>query len=77
MFMIQLLRSIKISGKLPVMVRVDNIGAIFMVSYITTTPCTKHVDNRYKYVNEYVEDAVVEIIFVKSTENDSNILPKI
>ena len=58
------------------MFRVDNIGAIFMASNITTTSCTKHVDIRYKYVNEFVEDEIVKIVFVKSADNGSNILTK-
>ena len=74
--MIQLLGSMKVSFKLPVMVRVDNIGATFMASNMTAMSHTKHVDIRYKYVKEYVEDGVVKIIFVKSAENDSLILAK-
>ena len=58
------------------MLRVDNLGAIFMVSNIITTCHTKHVDIRCKCVNEYVEDRVVKIIFVKSAENDNDILTK-
>ena len=75
-FVIQLLRSMKIIVKYPVMVRVDNIGAIFMASNIATTCHTKHVNIRYKYVNEYVKDGVVKIVFVKSADNDSDILTK-
>ena len=56
MFVVQLLGSMKIAVKYPVMVRVDNVGAIFMAGKITTTCHTKHVDIRYKYVNEYVEE---------------------
>ena len=66
----------QIAVKNPVTVRVDNMGAIFMANDITTTCRTKHVDIRYKYVTEYVEDGVVKIIFVKSVDNDSNILTK-
>ena len=51
------------------MVRVGNVGAIFMASNITTTSCTMYVDIMHKYVNEYVEDGAVKIIFVKSTDN--------
>ena len=64
MFVVQLLRSMKIAVKYSVMVKVDNVGAIFMASNITITCHTKHVDIRYKYVNEYVEDRVVKIVFV-------------
>ena len=37
------------------MVRVDNVGAIFMACNITATNFIKHVDIRYKYVKEEVE----------------------
>ena len=66
----------KISVNYPVMARVDNAVAIFMVSNITTTSYTKHVDIRYKYVNEYVEDVIVKIVFIQLNENDSNLLTK-
>ena len=61
----------------PVMVRVDNVGAMFIASNITTACCTKYVDIRYKYVNKYVEDGVVKIVVVKFSDNNSNILTKI
>ena len=66
----------KITVKYPFMIRFNNVGAIFMASYITTMCHTKHVDIRYKYVNEYVEDGVVIIVFVKSANNDCGILTK-
>ena len=73
---VQLLGSMKILAKYPVTVRVDNLGVIFIASNITTTCDTKHVDIWYKYVNEYVEDGVVKITYVKSAENDIDILIK-
>ena len=64
MFMIQLLRSTNISVKLPVMVRVHNVKGILMTINITMVSCTKHMDIRYEYVNEYLEDGLVKIMFV-------------
>ena len=55
------------------MVIVDSVGTIFMASNFVTTSLTKHMDIRYMYVNEYVEDGIVKF-FVKSAENDSNII---
>ena len=55
MFVIELLETMKISAKHSVTVRVDNVGAIFMVSYIMATSCTKYVVNRYTYVNKYLK----------------------
>ena len=66
MFVVQLLGNMKIAVKYPVIVRVNNEGAICMSSNITTPCHTKHVDIRYKYVNEHVE--------MESADNDSNIL---
>ena len=76
MFMVQLLESMQIVVKYPVMVRVDNVGAILIASNIMTISHMKHVDIWYKYVNKYVEDGIIKIIFVKSADNDSNILTK-
>ena len=76
MFVNQLLGSMKITVKYQIMVRVDNIGTIFMASNIATMPCNRHVDVRYKYVNMYVKDRIVNIIFVKSADNESDILTK-
>mmetsp|Transcript_47588 Transcript_47588/g.70452 ORF Transcript_47588/g.70452 Transcript_47588/m.70452 type:complete len:88 (-) Transcript_47588:74-337(-) len=65
-----------IKVKFPITVRVDNIGAIWMSKNINTTSRTKHIDIRTKYVNEYCEDGVLQIIFVKSSDNDSDIMTK-
>ena len=54
---------VKISVKLPVMVRLDYMGAIQMARNITTMACTKHLHISNNYVNEYLEDEVVKIIF--------------
>ena len=76
MFDIQLLGSMEILVKYPVTVTVDNIGTLVMAIDTTTMSCTKHMDIRYKYVNEYAEDGFVKIIIVKYADNDSIILIK-
>ena len=62
--------------KLPITVRVDNVGAIFMSENVTTSNRTKHVDTRYRFVNEFVEDRFIEIIFVKTKYNVADIFTK-
>ncbi len=68
MLISQLLMSVKIHMQSPTIVHVDNVGAIFMAQNITTTSHTKHVDIRYKFVNEYVPDGVVNIIFLSQSK---------
>ena len=72
MFIVKILLRIKTPVQLLVMVRVDNVGATFMVENVTVTSHTKHVDMRFTFVNEYVGNEIVGILFFKSTENDSN-----
>ena len=62
--------------KLAVTVRVDNMGAIFMSENSTTSNRTKHVDTRYRFVNEFVEDGFIEIIFVNTKDNVADIFTK-
>ena len=75
-FMYQLLQSIGIEIELPIIVRVDNIGAIFMSENTSTSGRTKHVDIRYRYVNEMVLDGFLKIQFVKTKENVADIFTK-
>jgi len=63
-FVAQVMMSMGIPVKSPIIVRVDNVGAIFMSENVTTSPRMKHVDIRYHFVREYVEDGFIEIIFV-------------
>jgi len=66
----------KISVKTPITVRVDNVGAIFMAENPAISQRTKHVDVRFKFVNEMVNDQFLEVIFVKTADNDSDIFTK-
>ncbi len=76
MFVLQLLQTMKIKVQLPVTVLVDNVGAIFMSSNVTTSPRTKHVDIHTKFIRQYTEDGTVKIIFVRSKSNRSDIMTK-
>jgi hypothetical protein len=71
-FVVMILESLDIRVKLPIVVRVDNVGAIFMSENVSTSSRTRHVDIRYHYVREFVEDGFIKIIFVKSEENLSD-----
>jgi hypothetical protein len=51
-FIVQVWETIGIKVKLPIIVRVDNVGAIFMSEHVSTS---RHIDICYHYVREYVE----------------------
>ena len=47
-----------------------------MTENVTTSNRTRHVDIRYHFVREFVEDGFIKIIFVKTADNDADIFTK-
>jgi hypothetical protein len=37
---------------------------------------TRHIDVRYHFIRDYVEDGVVQVIFVRSEHNDADVFTK-
>ena len=62
-----------IEVKLPIVIHVDNIGAIFMSENVAISQRTKHVDVRYKFVREFVFEKFIKVIFVKTEDNDDDL----
>ena len=71
-----ILRSIEIKAPLPIQGQVDNVGAIWLANNSSVSERTKHVDLRAHIVRNMIKDQVIEINFVKSSENDSDIMTK-
>ena len=75
-FIYQLLESMNVKLPLPIKVRVDNNGALWLANNCGVSERTKHVDTRAHFVRTYVINEVVTIEFVKSSKNISNIMTK-
>ena len=75
-FIFYLLTSMLIEVKLPIIVRCDNVGAIFMAENSSSGVRTRHVDIRYHFVREHVVDDFIKIVFAKSCENDADLFTK-
>ena len=68
--------SIGIQIELPIVVRADNVGAIFMSENTSTSSRTKHIDIRYRFMNKMVIDGFLKIVFVKTNKNVAEIFTK-
>ena len=75
-FLYQMLRSMEIKVPLSIKVQVGNVGAIWLANNSSMSERTNHVDLRAHFVRDMVKDEVIEINFVKSAENDSDIMTK-
>ncbi|CAB9499063.1 expressed unknown protein [Seminavis robusta] len=72
-FIAQILKFLQINVELPVQVKIDNVGAIFMSENKTSASRTRHMDTRWHYVNQMQQDGLVKIDFVRSEDNVSDI----
>ena len=54
-FIYMCLRYLKLKVNLPMLVLIDNIGALEMLDLKTNKWRTKHVDTRYHWIREFVE----------------------
>ena len=71
-YVVQLLTEMNIPVRLPVICRVDNMAAIFMAENTSATPRTRHIDIKYRWVSQLVEDGYLKILFVQSADNLSD-----
>jgi len=75
-FVVQVLQLIGIKEELPMVVQVDNIGAIFIAENVTTSQCMKHIDACYHNIREFIEDGFIKLIFVRMRENTADVFTK-
>lgn len=71
-----ILKFLDVPLEYPIIVNVDNIGAVYLSKNATTGSRTKHIDTRYHFVREYIEDGIVKVQFVRSEENHADIFTK-
>jgi len=62
-FIYFLLKGIHAEVKLPIIVTIDNVGAIFMSENAWTRVQTRHVDTCYNFLQEFIEDGFITIEF--------------
>jgi hypothetical protein len=75
-FIYYLLKDVGIDINLPIIVKTDNIGAIFMAQNASLGMRTRHVDTRYHFIRENLGEGIIKIESVKSVDNDSDIFIK-
>jgi hypothetical protein len=75
-FIYYFLHDIGIEVKLPIIVKNDNVDAMFMAQNSSSGVRTRHVNTRYHFVRKNLEDGITKIEFIKFVENQSDIFTK-
>jgi hypothetical protein len=76
MFVKQVLETMGINITLPILVKVDNVGAIYLSNNYSLSQRTKHIDIRRHFVRDFVQDGILKTIFVPTDDNESDIYTK-
>ena len=56
-------------------IKCDNQGAIFLAKNETSTR-TKHVDVRYHFIRNLVDDGIIKLEYINTQENVADMLTK-
>lgn len=76
LFVKQLCEFLNMKVKLPIQVMVDNVGAIFLSQNQSVNQRTRHIDVRYHFLREHVENGTIEVNFVRSEDNIADLFTK-
>jgi hypothetical protein len=72
-----ILNDIRIGVELPIVVKTDNVSALFMSKNSLTSVRSMYLDTRDHIIRENVEDRIARVEFVKSSENESDIYEEV
>jgi hypothetical protein len=66
-----ILKDMNIPVKLPILVRSDFIGTMFMAEKASSRVRTSDINTWYHFIRENVEDGVIMIVYLRSGSNNS------
>ena len=76
LFIKQVVESLGETVKIPMTVYCDNIRAIHLANQNTTRGCTKHIDVRYHFIQNLIQEGILKVEFVRTEENIADIFTK-
>ena len=76
LFIKQVVESLGETVKMPMTVYCNNIGAIHLANQKTTCSHTKHIDVRYHFIRNLIQEGILKVEFVRTEENIADIFSK-
>ena len=61
---------------LPIQVHVDNMGALYLAENNSSNSRIRHIEARNLFIQEFIWDGVIKVVFVCSENNNADILMK-
>jgi hypothetical protein len=76
LFVMRVLESIGLQVKKPMILKVDNKGAMDLANNWSVGGRTRHVDTRQYFLRELKEEGVVNVEWIPTAENSSDLFTK-
>ena len=76
LFVIHIMQFLGMKLRLPVDLKIDNSGALFLAENEYATQRTKHIDIRYHFIRQHVENGDMKMNLIKSENNLADIFTK-
>ena len=76
MFLYRVMIDMQLSIALPMVLELDNSGAVDIFNNWSSTGSTRHMDVRYKFLRELKESNILHIFWYVDEENESYIFTK-
>jgi hypothetical protein len=76
MYVKRLLESIRLRVYLPMILEVDNKGAVDLVNNFSVGGRTRHIETRQYYLRELKEQGIISVICKAGSENSSDMYTK-
>jgi ferredoxin-NADP reductase len=61
---------------LPIKIKADDIGAIYLAKNFSLSQNTKNIDIHRHFVREHQEEGTIDTTFIRSEDNEADILTK-
>jgi hypothetical protein len=75
-FIFQLLEIMGVKAERPAKILVDNVGSIFLSQNKTSEKRTKHIDMKCHFIREQIQNGLVTVEFVRTSENHADAFTK-
>jgi hypothetical protein len=75
-FIFQRLKTMGIEAEKPAKVDVDNVGSIFLSKNKTSGERRKHIDLKYNFIREQIQNGLIDVQFVRTSENHADVFTK-
>jgi hypothetical protein len=76
LFNMRVLESIGLKVKMPMILEMDNKGAIDLANNWSASGRTRHVDVRHHFLRELKEEGILEVRWISGNDNDADLFTK-